>query len=51
MWSYDNGRKNVTKNRIFVRTPSEPYWVPTVRSFVDEKQWSYLSETVTRKKK
>lgn len=51
VWSYNNGRKGIIKNRVFVRTPSEPYWVPTTRPFVDKSQWNYLMSKINRMQK
>lgn len=46
VWSYDNGKKNICKDEILIRTPSEPYWVPTTQSFVIKSQWGYLVTVV-----
>ncbi len=46
VWLYNNGRKTVIKNRVFVRTPSEPYWVPTISSMIDKNQWVFLMSRI-----
>ncbi|KJJ84934.1 hypothetical protein OMAG_001164 [Candidatus Omnitrophus magneticus] len=43
VWRYHNGKTFIIKNRVLVRTPSEPYWVSTIQPFVDNSQWDYLS--------
>lgn len=42
-WRYFDGKKPSVRRRVFVRTPSEPYWVPTIRPLVDVNQWRYLA--------
>jgi len=51
VWRYHDGKKLATKSRIWVRTPSEPYWVPTIRPLVDINQWRDLMVRITEMEK